>query len=85
MRLAVTLSNAHIELNGNPDKSKAILTDLDKEFNSESLHPYNKAKLNLSWAKVCRYMAVQVDYNARHLSIWLSEVYRLCGIPFFSR
>lgn len=55
IRLAATLSNAHIELNRNPEKSKAILTDLNKEFKSEGLHPYNKTKLNLSWAKVDRY------------------------------
>lgn len=54
IRLAVTLSNAHIELNQNPERSKVILNDLDKEFEGESLHPYNRTKLSLAWAKVHR-------------------------------
>lgn len=55
IRLVATLSNAHIELNRNPEKSKQILTNLDKEFKTDDLNPYDKTKLNLSWAKVHRY------------------------------
>jgi hypothetical protein len=55
IKLATTLSNAHIELNRNPEKSKRILTGIEAEFGSENLRPYIKAKLNLSWAKVYRY------------------------------
>ena len=56
--LAVTLSNAHIELNQHPEKSKQILTDLDKEFRRDDLSPYNRTKLNLGWAKVYRYITI---------------------------
>ncbi len=55
IRLVTTLSNAHIELNRNPEKSKQILTNLDKEFNTDDLNSYDKTKLDLSWVKVHRY------------------------------
>ena len=64
IQLCVVLSNAYIDLNGDPKKARNMLKELLAEQKEKTIDPHLEAKIHLGLGKVYRYAALgnECDY-----------------------
>ena len=79
IKLCVVLSNAYMDLNGDPEKARNVLEELLAEQKEETIHPHLQAKIHLGLGKAYRYaegMSVIMHYFST--SVLLFVVHVLC-------